>query len=178
MKATCIHLLLQPSPSWIWILTCFVTACSPDQPGDILICLWPSRSESSTQTGIQQYCVCVCVSGQRVQFGKCWSEAVKCITRWSFSGEGKRDEWLLLERGSFRGKVIFSWGGDEGEGKLRLLEPRLIKITSASRDKVNHPLCSSAENTHGPETWAVVAAGWPRRESSHPLRRSEVVTCR
>lgn len=136
------------------------------------------KLHSNWRPAILRVCVCVCVSGQRVQFGKCWSEAVKCITRWSFSGEGKRDEWLLLERGSFRGKVIFSWGGDEGEGKLRLLEPRLIKITSASRDKVNHPLCSSAENTHGPETWAVVAAGWPRRESSHPLRRSEVVTCR
>lgn len=43
--------------------------------------------------------------------------------------------------------MIFSQGDGEGERKLGLLEPRLIKITSVSRDKVNHPLCSSAENT-------------------------------
>lgn len=43
--------------------------------------------------------------------------------------------------------MTFSQGGGEGERKLGLLEPRLIKITSVSRDKVNHPLCSSAENT-------------------------------
>lgn len=43
--------------------------------------------------------------------------------------------------------MIFSQGGGEGERKLGLLEPRLIKITSVSPDKVNHPLCSSAENT-------------------------------
>lgn len=59
------------------------------------------------------------------------------------SAARKRDEWLLLERDGFRGKVIFSRGGDEGERKLRL-----IKIMSVSRDKLNHPLCSSAnQNT-------------------------------
>lgn len=72
------------------------------------------------------------------------------------SAAGRRDEWLLLELGRFRGKAIFSWGDDEGERKSGLLEPRLIKITSVSWDKVNHPPCSSAENT---STWNLSFCG-------------------
>ncbi len=107
----------------------------------------------------------LCVYTEALQVSECSLENAG-TKHWNaslpeVSAARKRDEWLLLECGCFRGKVIFSWGGDEGERKLRLLEPRLIKITSVSWDKVNHPFSSSPEKTHKPETWAFMAAVWP-----------------